>query len=119
VATTREIYERCSTPAKQVTDVSIFDTAKQIATEQRHTLTDTGKTVITADHGEFLGDCERPISVRTYRHPEGVYVEGLVKVPWHIYEDGDRTGIVAERPSEGADEFEQVEQNLKDLGYRT
>ena len=81
----------------------------------------TGKTVVTADHGELLGDRERPIPVRTDRHPEGVYVESLVRVPWHVYENGERKDIVAERPPQNADDFdfEQVEQNLEDLGYRT
>jgi hypothetical protein len=81
----------------------------------------TGKTVVTADHGELLGERERPIPVQNYEHPEGVYVETLVRVPWHVYENGDRKEIVAEQPLAGADEFdfEQVEQNLQDLGYRT
>lgn len=80
----------------------------------------SGKTVVTADHGELLGDRERPMPVRNYEHPEGVYVESLVKVPWHVYQNGDRKDIVAERPAAGANDFdfEQVEQNLKDLGYR-
>lgn len=80
-----------------------------------------GKTVITADHGELLGDRERPIPVKTYRHPEGVYVDSLVKVPWHIYQNGERRDIIAEQPRAEADEFdfEQVERNLQDLGYRT
>jgi hypothetical protein len=79
-----------------------------------------GKTVVTADHGELLGNREQPIPIRTYGHPEGVYDESLVKVPWHVYENGDRKEIVAEQPSEGANKFdsEQVEQNLRDLGYR-
>jgi hypothetical protein len=81
----------------------------------------TGKTVVTADHGELLGDRERPVPIRTYRHPEGVYVESLVKVPWHVYENGERKDVVAERPPKEADDFDfgQVEQNLQDLGYRT
>ena len=80
-----------------------------------------GKTVVTADHGELLGDRERPLPMRTYGHPEGVYRESLVKVPWHVYQNSDRKEIVAERPSEKANDidFEAVERNLKDLGYRT
>jgi hypothetical protein len=30
----------------------------------------TGKTVVSADHGELLGDRERPIPIRTYRIPK-------------------------------------------------
>ena len=79
-----------------------------------------GKTVVSADHGELLGDRERPIPIRTYRHPEGVYVDSLVKVPWHVYESGDRKTIVAEEPAENRDDIdiEAVEQHLQDLGYR-
>jgi hypothetical protein len=81
----------------------------------------TGKSVVTADHGELLNDRERPIPVRRYGHPEGVYVENLVKVPWHIHESGSRKEIIAEQPAKGASEFnvENIEQNLRDLGYRT
>lgn len=78
-----------------------------------------GKTVVSADHGELLGERERPIPIKTYRHPEGVYVDGLVKVPWHVYESGERKSVVAEQPVEGEDvNIESVEKHLKDLGYR-
>ena len=78
-----------------------------------------GKSVVTADHGELLGDRERPIPIRTYGHPEGVYVEELVTVPWHVYQNGGRREIVPQRPlrSQTVD-ADQVEQNLRDLGYR-
>jgi hypothetical protein len=79
-----------------------------------------GKTVVTADHGELLGDREKPIPIKAYRHPEGVYVDSLVKVPWHVYETNERKDIVAERPNETESvDSEQVEQNLRDLGYLT
>lgn len=78
-----------------------------------------GKTVVSADHGELLGERERPIPIKTYRHPEGVYVDSLVKVPWHVYESGERRNIVSEPPVEGEDiDIESVEEHLKDLGYR-
>jgi hypothetical protein len=79
-----------------------------------------GKTVVSADHGELLGDRERPIPIKTYRHPEGVYLDGLVKVPWHVYENGERKEIVAEQPAQDEDDIdiEAVEQHLADLGYR-
>lgn len=80
-----------------------------------------GKTVVTADHGELLGERERPLPIRTYGHPEGVYVEELVTIPWHVHHDGNRRETVAARPTEnGTDvDSERVEQNLRDLGYRT
>jgi arylsulfatase A-like enzyme len=40
-----------------------------------------GKTVITADHGEFLGEKDM------IKHPYGVKAETLRKVPWHIVKE--------------------------------
>ncbi|WP_254272285.1 hypothetical protein [Haloarcula marina] len=81
----------------------------------------TGKTVITADHGELLGERERPIPVRGFGHPGGVYVDELLEVPWHVLETSPRKEIVAEKPAAALDEqidHEAVEQQLEDLGYR-
>jgi len=81
----------------------------------------TGKTVITADHGELLGERERPIPVRWFGHPGGVYVDELLEVPWHVIECGERKEIVAEESAETLDDqtdHEAVKQQLKDLGYR-
>ncbi len=80
-----------------------------------------GRTVITADHGELLGERERPIPVRRYGHPGGVYVRELLEVPWHVIENRPRKDVVAEDPvdrSDGATDQAAVEQQLKDLGYR-
>ncbi|WP_328764515.1 hypothetical protein [Haloarcula salinisoli] len=81
----------------------------------------TGKTVITADHGELLGERERPIPVRRFGHPGGVYVDELLEVPWHVIDTGERKEIVAEEPVERSvseSDQEAVEQQLADLGYR-
>ncbi|AGB15629.1 hypothetical protein Halru_1010 [Halovivax ruber XH-70] len=77
-----------------------------------------GKTVISADHGELLGERERPIPMKSYGHPSGVYVDELVKVPWHVHEGGSRKRLVAEEPSETMAISENVDQTLRDLGYR-
>ena len=79
-----------------------------------------GKTVVTADHGELLGERCYPIPLRNYGHPLGVYVEELVKVPWHSYQNGSRKRIVPEPPtsdsqSDISDEY--VQEQLKNLGY--
>lgn len=78
-----------------------------------------GKTVVTADHGELLGGKQKPIPVRTYDHPGGVYVEELVRVPWHVYESGERKTIVADEPivATEAYEIEELKESLRDLGY--
>lgn len=78
-----------------------------------------GKTVISSDHGELLWDRTSPIPVRWYGHPDGVYVDSLVTVPWHVVSEGPRRRIVAEPPEReiaGADAAD-VEANLRDLGY--
>lgn len=47
----------------------------------------SGKTVITADHGEAFGESiSRWINYEIYGHPSGFRIEELVKVPWFITE---------------------------------
>lgn len=79
-----------------------------------------GKTVVTADHGELLGERQYPIPIRDYNHPKGVYVEELVKVPWLVHETGERKEIVAEGPADEMDEShaEEIEAKLENLGYK-
>lgn len=82
----------------------------------------TGKTVITADHGELLGERLLPIPVRYYQHPAGVYVEELLKVPWLIIDSANRKEIIEESPpkAEDSDELnsDEIEDQLKALGYK-
>ncbi|MFB6102263.1 MAG: hypothetical protein ABEJ73_06815 [Haloplanus sp.] len=80
----------------------------------------SGKTVVSSDHGELLGERLFPIPLRAYGHPAGVYVDELVEVPWHVHERGDRKRIVAETPSE-RDEVDEreLEEQLRNLGYVT
>lgn len=79
-----------------------------------------GKTVVTADHGELLGDRLRPFPVRDYGHPDGIYLDELVTVPWHVSVNGERKSIESERPTETTDiDTETVEEHLRDLGYAT
>ena len=49
-----------------------------------------GKSVVTADHGQMLGERARPIPVRYHTHPQGVYVKQLTEVPWLVYTNGER-----------------------------
>lgn len=80
-----------------------------------------GRTVITSDHGELLGERERPIPVRRYGHPSGVYVKELVEVPWHVIESGERKEVVSEEPVRALEEevdHEAIERQLQHLGYR-
>ncbi|WP_227015524.1 hypothetical protein [Haloarcula sp. JP-L23] len=79
-----------------------------------------GKTVVTADHGELLGDRTAPVPVRDYGHHVGLYVDQLVEVPWYESTNGSRRRIVPEEPDTDVTDVEKesVEQRLEELGYR-
>lgn len=77
-----------------------------------------GRTVITSDHGNMLGERAFPIPIREWGHPRGVHTPELIEVPWLVI-DGERRDIVAEQPVEAdrPDTDGSVEQRLRDLGY--
>ena len=78
-----------------------------------------GKTVISSDHGELLGERVRPFFFNMYGHPRAVYVDTLITVPWHVVSEGPRKEIIPE-PSVGtnrATDQRQVESTLRELGY--
>lgn len=78
-----------------------------------------GKTVVSADHGELLGERLVPFGLSEYGHPRGVYHEKLVNVPWLTHTNGNRKEIIAEEPEHDDEQFDDsdVEQHLEDLGY--
>lgn len=76
-----------------------------------------GKIVITADHGELLGERLRPIPIRGFEHPESIYTEELLKVPWLTIENGERD-TVSETPAPTANiASEAAKSRLEKLGY--
>lgn len=80
----------------------------------------TGTTVVTSDHGNLLGEYPKPCPVpfRLYGHPEGVYSEKLVKVPWLVVTGEERKEIVAEESDHESERpGEEVADRLRDLGY--
>jgi len=79
-----------------------------------------GKTVITSDHGNLLGERLSPVpSRRKYGHPYGVHMEELMKVPWFIVENGSRRDIVADTPRDQETVSEKkIESRLEALGYK-
>jgi hypothetical protein len=78
-----------------------------------------GKTVVTADHGNMLGERARPIPIREWGHPRGIYTSELVTVPWLVVDGETRRDIVAEQGVEGEDGAEEdvVKERLRQLGY--
>lgn len=78
-----------------------------------------GKTIVTADHGELLGERHLTLPLREYGHPTGIRVPELVEVPWLVCDADDRRRIVPEEPKHDRTEsMEAVEAQLRDLGYR-
>ena len=79
----------------------------------------SGKTVVTADHGNMLGERSWPVPVTEWGHPPGVYTDELVTVPWLTYESGPRREVVAEAPERDAERVaaEVVQDRLRQLGY--
>lgn len=77
-----------------------------------------GKTVVTADHGNMVGERARPLPIAEWGHPRGVYTDELVKIPWCTV-DGERREIVAEEPttSEQSVADDVVSERLAKLGY--
>jgi len=79
----------------------------------------SGKTIITSDHGNYVGERASPIPIREYGHPRGLYDEQVVRVPWLEHERGERRDIRA-----GGDEISDniesklVDERLRDLGYK-
>jgi hypothetical protein len=77
-----------------------------------------GKTVITADHGELIGERLFPLAHRQYGHPEGVYADPLVKVPWQIHNSDQSKTVVSEPPDDDNKSPENVDERLRNLGYK-
>jgi hypothetical protein len=79
----------------------------------------TGKAVVTSDHGNMLGERSSPIPIREWGHPQGIWTDELVCVPWLETKWKERREIISEPPdSESAgSESDSVEERLESLGY--
>ena len=76
-----------------------------------------GKTVISSDHGNLVGDRLWPVPVKGYGHPGSLRVEELTKVPWLELECKSRREIVSEPPSSETQQNNVPEKKLEALGY--
>jgi len=78
-----------------------------------------GKTIISADHGEMLGEKLNPFRKPKYGHPIGQYTVELRKVPWFIIESNQRRQINSDPPEKYDVVGEDIlESRLKALGYK-
>jgi hypothetical protein len=78
-----------------------------------------GKTVITSDHGNMLGERPFPLASRIYGHPKKVRCKQLCQVPWLICEYDTRKKIKGsdQGMSTELEKSEIVTDRLADLGY--
>jgi hypothetical protein len=77
-----------------------------------------GRTVVSSDHGNMLGERSWPVPLRIYGHPAGLRSSSLVDVPWAVFE-GDRREIVDEGVTNvGTGNVDELEDRLAALGYK-
>lgn len=77
-----------------------------------------GRVVLSADHGELLGERVVPGGPREWAHPEGLAAPRLRVVPWHVVQDENRPDVVADPPRQRTELSEQeVTDRLSALGY--
>lgn len=91
----------------------------KIALDHVETLVDRidGKSVVTADHGELLG--ERVLGKKCYGHPD-ICRRELRVVPWHIIDSNNRRDIISDEPVNSRDMDEtELDKHLHALGYKT
>lgn len=80
----------------------------------------SGKSVVTSDHGEMLGERVFPFTTRVWGHMEGFDTPTLREIPWLEIDFDERREIRTERPveSEGAELTDsEVSDRLEALGY--
>ncbi len=80
----------------------------------------SGRTVISADHGNLVGERLSPIPTKQkYGHPYGVYTPELVKVPWFVIESDERRQVHADPPvDQQLQSDETIDKRLQALGYK-
>ncbi|QLH81217.1 hypothetical protein [Halosimplex pelagicum] len=77
-----------------------------------------GKSVVSSDHGNMVGERAYPFPIREWGHPRGIYTEQLVKIPWLVIQ-GERREIVSQPPLDEHEETDDdiVADRLEQLGY--
>lgn len=77
-----------------------------------------GKTAITADHGDMLGEPLPPLNFKHFSHKRELYVDELRKVPWLVIQSDERRDIHPDSPQEDRTVDEGiVKDRLEQLGY--
>jgi len=73
-----------------------------------------GKTVITADHGESIGDIIHPLlPIRYYGHNQALKTRVLINVPWYIINPSDKNPLDMKDISEK----EKILKNIEEIKF--
>ena len=78
------------------------------------------KIIITADHGNFIGEFLWPFPIREYGHPRSTFAPETVYVPWFEI-SGENRPVIQSDPPVASSQHESeavVEQRLESLGYK-
>lgn len=77
-----------------------------------------GKSVVTSDHGNMVGEYAWPFPIRLYGHPPHIFTDELINVPWLEIKSGERKKINSEDPvSKDDTDHSLASDRLKQLGY--
>ncbi len=82
-----------------------------------------GKTVVTSDHGNLLGEQSHPRlpwKTQRFAHPDHATAKVLVKVPWLVCPFDSRKFSIPETPEKRRSVYNEdsLEQKLESLGYK-
>jgi hypothetical protein len=76
-----------------------------------------GKTVVTSDHGNAMGEHAAPFPIKVYGHPMGIRIPALTHVPYFEASWDSRKTITAEVPVKSEGEDTDIQERLRSLGY--
>jgi len=77
----------------------------------------SGKAVITADHGNLIGEWTWPIPARGYGHDKGAHLDGVLKIPWDVRDFESRREIRSDPPQSSRSTDREYQDQLSALGY--
>jgi len=78
-----------------------------------------GRVVVTADHGNLIGERVGPFPIAEWGHPRGIHADPLVRVPWFVCQTGPRRTVCESAPVDQDidDDDDTVSDRLSALGY--
>lgn len=96
-----------------------YQESLEITLDHVQQLLDTvpGRSVVTADHAELLGERIIPLTQRRYGHPMNLKCKTLRRVPWLETPSETRRDVSPDPPVESTMTLESREDRLAALGY--